>query len=520
MSAVASAKTRETKPVETLDIAQVRIGRDVLELVSSAMYVDPMTIYREYLQNAADSIDAARAADVLKKDEPGEVRIELDHDPKARAVRIRDNGAGLPWAEFATTLTAIGASAKRGTSARGFRGVGRLAGLAFAQELIFRSRANGESLISELRWDCRRLKAALRAGEPDEGVEALVRDIVSVARIPATDEPDHFFEVELRGVVRQGADRLMNAYAITDYIAEVGPVPFSPDFRFRAQIVTALGQLSRSEPINVYIDGAGPVHRPHRNEIPIQGGRPIVFHEPVIVSVPGADGGVAAVAWFLHHDYEGGLPNVALVKGLRVRSGDIQIGDHTLLEGLFPEPRFNVWSVGEVHVLDRRLIPNGRRDNFEQNVHLNNLLNHLAPTAKDIARRCRTNSTKRKFLREFQLQRQVATERLSVLTQGGLEGAARDALALEVDQGLLRMEKIAGLKTLLPDEEGELRPVIAGLRNDARAALQEDQQISPLDRLPLAQRGMYKHFIELIYECSTNRAAAKALVDRILLRIA
>jgi molecular chaperone HtpG len=82
------------------------------------------------------------------------------------------------------------------------------------------------------------------------------------------------------------------------------------------------------------------------------------------------------------------------------------------------------------------------------------------------------------------------------------------------------MEKIAGLKTLLPDEEGELRPVIAGLRNDARAALQEDQQISPLDRLPLAQRGMYKHFIELIYECSTNRAAAKALVDRILLRIA
>ena len=37
------------------------IGKDILELLSSSMYVDPMTIYREYVQNAADSIDEARA---------------------------------------------------------------------------------------------------------------------------------------------------------------------------------------------------------------------------------------------------------------------------------------------------------------------------------------------------------------------------------------------------------------------------------------------------------------------------
>ena len=36
---------------------EVEIGKDILELLTGAMYVDPLTIYREYVQNAADAID-------------------------------------------------------------------------------------------------------------------------------------------------------------------------------------------------------------------------------------------------------------------------------------------------------------------------------------------------------------------------------------------------------------------------------------------------------------------------------
>ena len=43
------------------EVPEIVVGKDVLELVSSAMYVDPMTVYREYIQNAADAVDAARA---------------------------------------------------------------------------------------------------------------------------------------------------------------------------------------------------------------------------------------------------------------------------------------------------------------------------------------------------------------------------------------------------------------------------------------------------------------------------
>src|SRR6185437_253622 len=96
--------------------------------------------------------------------------------------------------------------------------------------------------------------------------------------------------------------------------------------------------------------------------------------------------------WVLHHGYTGALPSGAKIKGLRLRCGDIQVGDHAIVEELFPETRFNAWSVGEIHILDRRMMPNGRRDHFEQDVHLHNLMNHLTPVAREIARRCRASS--------------------------------------------------------------------------------------------------------------------------------
>ncbi|TIS13850.1 MAG: molecular chaperone Hsp90, partial [Mesorhizobium sp.] len=120
-------------------------------------------------------------------------------------------------------------------------------------------------------------------------------------------------------------------------------------------------------------DGEEPVYRPHRDSFDLDDKQSVNFDSMSVVEVPGMEGDVAAVAWVLHHEYEGALPTGALVKGLRLRAGNIQVGDHALLEDLFPEPRFNAWSVGEVHVIDRRIVPNGRRDHFEQNAHFNNM---------------------------------------------------------------------------------------------------------------------------------------------------
>src|SRR5437016_521399 len=94
------------------------VGHDLLELLTQAMYVDPLTIYREYIQNAADSIDEARRNGIFGANKTG--RVDVYIDLAERAIRIRDNGASVPRGLFIQRLLAIGLSSKRGKGMRGF----------------------------------------------------------------------------------------------------------------------------------------------------------------------------------------------------------------------------------------------------------------------------------------------------------------------------------------------------------------------------------------------------------------
>jgi hypothetical protein len=83
----------------------------------------------------------------------------------------------------------------------------------------------------------------------------------------------------------------------------------------------------------------------------------------------------------------------------------------------------------------------------------------------------------------------------------------------------MQMGKIAGMEVVAEDAE-DPRQRIECLKGELSAAMNDEVDISsPLMRLPAAQQKMYEHFFELIYQCSVNRVAAKALIDRILLRL-
>jgi molecular chaperone HtpG len=514
------SKRAENEELGPLSAAEIAVGKDVLELLSSAMYVDPMAVYREYVQNAADSIDEARRLGALPSDEPG--RVEIAMTPATRSVRIRDNGIGICWADFPSRLASIGASSKRGSTARGFRGIGRLAGLGYAQELIFRSRVAGEADVSEFRWDGRLLRASLRDAAFEGSLQDLIARVSSHGRVAAADYPERFFEVELRGIVRLRTDSLMTPSAVDRYLSQVAPVPFRPDFRFGAAISELVAAVSGSGELLIYINGSDqPVFRPHRNSIVAAGGREIAYEDLEVIEVPDMDGGRAALVWLLHHSYEGAIAAENLVKGLRLRVGNLQVGEHGLLEELFAEPRFNGWSVGEVHVLDRRIMPNARRDNFEQNAHLNNLLNQLGPVAREISRRCRSNSIKRNWLRRFDLAEANVEEALSVLGQGSVGGVERERLIGDAEQSLREMERVAQMRILIDEGPSEkldrVRKLTARLE-ELRA--REGGAPDGLAALPAGVREMYEHLFSLIYECSTNRAVAKKLVDRIIDKVA
>lgn len=487
----------------------VVVGKDLLELLSAGMYVDPMSIYREYIQNAADAVDQARSAGLLASDEPGRIDVELTSN--GRTIRIRDNGIGLKRDEFARTLLAVGGSRKRGHSLRGFRGVGRLAGLAYAQELLFRSRADGEREVSELHWDSRRLKAALRDNSFDGGIEKLIQHSAQTG-VVGGDYPDRFFEVELRGVIRLRADRLMTPGAVEQFLSQHAPVPFSPDFSRGAEIAAALRSASVALPLHIHLDGRDtPLYRPHRDTFDLGNGRQASFDELEIREIPDMDGGPAALAWVLHHGYEGAIPQANLIKGLRMRVGDLQVGGSHVLEECFPEQRFNSWSVGEVHVLDRRIAPNGRRDDFEQSIHHNNLLNHLSPLIREVSKRCRGNSIRRNWVRKLDLS--IAKARAAIVAP-----LAPNALAV-ASEALAEAERIAAMPVLTEEDLASRREESEAIRMRLDEQQATTTPSDPFAGFSVDERTGAERILGLIAACSDDQQVAKGLIERILGRL-
>jgi hypothetical protein len=490
------------------------VGKDVLELLSSSMYINPLSIFREYVQNAADSIEEAVAIGLLSRREAG--RVEVKIDPEKRVVRIRDNGTGIAKSSFTRTLVALGASHKRGTKARGFRGVGRLAGLGYCQQLVFRSRFEGEREMSEMRWDCHRLKSILRDASFSGDVEDLIKEVVRVQRHGAIDAPEHFFEVELSGIVRHGDDRLVNSEAIGDYLAQVGPVPFSPSFKFAKRIEQVLREQVNLGSVHIFLnDMPEPLFRPHRNTFEARKALTDQFTDIRFFEIKGNENALAAVGWVLDHGYLGAIDAAASTKGLRLRSGNMQVGESNVLDELFVEPRFNSWAVGEFHVLDERILPNGRRDHFEQNVHFGNLLGQLRPIAQDLSRRCRQSSIRRNVTRQFQMLAEQVSHNLSVISQGAISQGDRKRLERDTQREFRRMEKIGSHPALVTGEKVRIARTLHRYRRRLAAA-DHGSEHKALAAMKDQDRKVVRRLCSLIYECSANKAAAKQLIDRVL----
>lgn len=495
-------------------LSKATIGKDILELLSSSMYIEPLTIYREYVQNAIDSIDEARDAGLYKRGYEG--RIDIDIDLTSRSIRIRDDGMGVRQEHFESQLGTFGSSLKRGTARRGFRGVGRLSGLGYCQSLIFRTRAAGDPYISEMLWDCKKVKRLLASSDRQWSLEDLLQEVVSVRQSPSNDAPTHFFEVELVGVIRHKNDVLLNRRLIYDYLSEVAPVPFHPGFSFGRAIEEHIADRVAMGNVEIHIKGEpDPVYRPFRDEIVVNGQGYDGFSEIEFVRLPALDDGDSGLMWLLHHSYKGAIPDNR-IKGLRVRCGNIQIGNGDLLAESFVESRFNSWTVGEIHVIDSRLIPNGRRDHFELGVHFDNLLNQIIPHTRRIGVRCRRSSQVRNRVREIERLAAQTTEMLSVLEQGALNRSIRNDLLAKVKANLDLMTRSIGSADLEPGIRNQLERQYDALEAEFSRLKGQNRNADILKRFTKQERDAFQHIFRLIFDCSEDSESARILIDRIL----
>lgn len=437
--------------------AEVQVGKYTLESLTTGMYSDPKIVYREYIQNSVDSLENAVRQGII---EQSSMRIDIIVSEENSRISIRDNGTGIKCSETQATLMNVGNSKKRNANNRGFRGIGRLGGMSYCDTLIFSTSYEGENCKTIVTFDCKTLKKLLVPGQYEDLSLSDVLGKITTIEVQPEKAEKHYFVVEMEDV--SGSSDLLNIDAAKSYISQVAPLPYQTrHFIYISQLKGFLkdyGYDLEEFPIFVGEEESDlePVYKPNksrfrsdRNKKTVDEISSMAYFDVTI------DGELYALGWYGNCGWYGFLSDRE-ISGFRVRKGNILIGDSKTLNGIFKESRFNGWTQGEIFIVTDKLVPNARRDDFEQNEAYYQLIDTLSTgVAVDIARAIREASQTRNdpSMKVFKEMDKKISEANAITLEGFNSSVDKDKLVEELETAVEKLRKTKVKEEYTPKKE-------------------------------------------------------------------
>ncbi len=478
------------------------VGSDIFGLITAGMYGNPLAMYREYIQNSADALASSSFLDTN--------RIDVLVDPVQMEVKIRDNGPGLSPKGAIQNLIPIGNSRKEVGRNRGFRGIGRLAGLAFAESVEFLTRSHSCQPVTRIVWNN---PPNQKRSQRDASIGNLLGDSVVTETLSGMDWPEHFFEVKVKGIGRHAAGEILNRETVSSYIGEVCPVPIAASFPYLSEVESIFAEFEEPLTLNVYVnEDASPVTKHYGDGIQFSNSRRDRFTDFEAVHINSIDGGISAIGWIAHSSYIGMIPSSERGRGIRARVGNIQIGDENLFAHLFPEERFNRWCVGEIHVYDPKIIPNGRRDYFELGPSLRNLENHMAAVLRNVARRCRKASQVRNAEKRFSIDLGRIADLYELAATGYLASEDSNALVFQA------LESVSAIRSRL-DTRNSQYELYVEILEETEAKLngfQADGDEIPKLIARASEKGIYQRVFKALVATTMSPRSTIDVIETVL----
>ena len=430
------------------------------------MYTNPLDALRELVQNSLDSVAVAEGGGTLK---PGGGRVDLFLDEGKRGLRLRDNGMGVPGAEAAERLLNIGMSSKRIEDSAGFRGIGRLAAIAYCRKLTFRTSSPGERRVAEVALDCDQLR---KESSPTlrhlSELSAVVARHSEVRETPGRTA-EHFFEVELEGITA-AADVFLKPHELDRYLGAVAPVPFDAQrFHHAATIENFAREHNFRLPtleVVIHADGFERlVFKPYRNTYETHktnGGGHKVRIKDVAFFPEKPDPSNGFWTWYGLSELVGVLDDP--MAGIRLRKNNISLGGGASVARLFAEQaesnrRFNSYFIGELHVTCPDTIPNARRDGLEDSDAWQRIRRQLRTLVQQHCAEIRAQSSGRNASPEVLAARtdRVKEDVTRRAEKGFASPAERDACISKVEAQAKKLETALGRR----EQKGDVSAIKA-----------------------------------------------------------
>ena len=126
---------------------------------------------------------------------------------------------------------------------------------------------------------------------------------------------------------------------------------------------------------------------------------------------------------------------------------------------------------------------------------------------------------RRNRVKFFQIGESKVLEQLDILDQNAVSNQQTKLIRHDVRATLFEIKKVAQSELLSTEKREELLTRWTNINDKLMTAGSQINGADPFEGFSRKEGEIYRNFISLIYKCSTNRIAAKSLVDRIIATI-
>ncbi len=491
-----------------------KIGAFVLETLTTGMYTNPLDAIREYIQNASDAIISAERFKMLP---PNAGIITVSLDPGAKTLTVRDNGTGIPSTDAVTKLLNVGMSSKMYGQEAGFRGIGRLAGIAYCKRLEFRTTACYEDEMTVVAFDCEEIRRSLTPSMKEVEELADVLQKYTTQDLSDANKEEHFFEVRMEGIDGR-LSQFLDMHRMEEYLGQVAPVAYDGQrFLYAPKIEQWLKERGLKIPsVRLLLrskSAESEVLKPYKTHYRTRQKNFDISVKDIRFYPENVDPQSPFWMWHAVTDLLGMLDDDR-VAGLRFRRHNIAIGGPERVAELFPgkQGRLNYWTMGEIHIQSDSIIPNARRDGFESTREWFAIKNGLEPFIKEHCRACDavSMSPNRPTAKVISSAKTVAETAKTALKTGLSSHDEQQEFVRKIERETERVESAIQRRQSEPERQ-QLQSILTSLRAvrrrlDAKDVFAVSKLKSNLDR---RQRKMLIDILALI-----NSALAEAPCTR------
>ena len=333
------------------------IGGEIISILTKGMYSDPKDALREYVQNSVD----ARSKNI-------DIKIRQNN------IVVQDDGHGMDYETMRNAIR-LGVSDKNPKNQVGFMGIGIYSAFHICDQLIIYSRIkdNNPNRITfhfrKMREDLEGQREAKFKKELKEeeliALQKLLENNIDLDPLNNEDFAKIGTRVELVGLEPDFFKSLSKFDELADYLEKVLPLPYDPKFKWGKKIEGIIKEECNKnnlyfEIINLKLqvnEDIKNLFKPYKDD----DFEPEALEPHFIELKNGTD--YFGIAWGCLNKDRAMIKNEKS-RGFLVKKQGFTIGKREDLLEFFGRPVFFNRYVGEIVVLNAKLLPNASRSAF------------------------------------------------------------------------------------------------------------------------------------------------------------